>query len=228
MNNYICINGKKTPLSADQIKKLGFSVDSQLEKFVKHVRVGERLYLPGKIIEDFGMKFKILGYSHDVSAETHNSHGTVTLMCLNAPPHWMCANSCPGGWKDSDMRMWLNNDYLRTLPVGLQELIRPTIRKSTDAEGRYHTTTDLLFLPTESELFGSAIYSACECGSRYPTFCASKDRILTDDNGNRFNWWTSSAYAGSESGFVLVNTNGIVNSSHASNVILAPFCFQLS
>lgn len=228
MDNYICVNGKKTPLSTDQIKKLGFSVDSQLEELVRRVRIGEHPFKPGKVIEDFGMKFKILGYNHDVSAETYNSYGTVTLMCLNAPSHRMCANSCPGGWKDSDLRMWLNDDHFRTLPVGLQELIRPTIRKYTDAEGHYHTTTDLLFLPTESELFGSAIYSACECGSRYPVFCTSKDRILTDEKGSRRAWWTASAHAGSTTSFVIVSYTGFVSSIGASAAYRAPFCFQLS
>lgn len=227
MENYICINGKKTALTDEQLKELGFYVDSPLTDLVKEVRAGEKPFTPGKVLEDFGLKFKILGYDHDVGAENPDAP-TVTLMCLKAPEHRMHGGSCPGGWEDSELRKWLNLDFAKTLPTGLQELIRPTVRPSTDSQGRIHTTTDRLFLPTESELFGSAIYSACESGLRYPIFSTSKDRIVTDEDGGRDCWWTSSAYAGNTTSFVLVNNAGYVYYYNASNALRAPFCFRIS
>lgn len=227
MENYICIKGKKTALTIEQLKELGFPVESPLADLVKEVRAGKLPFIPGKIIEDFGMKFKILSYDHDASAENPLAC-TVTLMCLNAPKHRMHDGSCPGGWEDSELRKWLNNEYIKTLPFGLQELIHPTIRKSNDSEGHYHTTNDRLFLPTESELFGSAIYSACECGPRYSAFHTSKDRIVTNENGYGDCLWTSSAYAGDSTYFAYVYNSGTVGYACVSNALHAPFCFQLS
>ena len=227
MENYICIKGKKTALTDEQLKELGFYVDSPLTDLIKEVRDGKKPFTPGKVLEDFGLKFKILGYDHDVGAENSDAP-TVTLMCLNAPEHRMHGSFCPGGWEDSELRKWLNLDFAKTLPTGLQELIRPTIRKSTDSQGRIHTTTDRLFLPTESELFGSAIYSACECGLRYPVFSTSKDRIVTAENGDGDWWWTSSVMVGSTTSFVLVSNNGYVGNYSTSGAFRAPFCFHLS
>lgn len=228
MDNYICINGKKTILTPEQIKELGFPVSSPLADLVKDVRAGKQPYHPGKVLEDFGRKFKILGYNHDAAADATAAY-TVTLMCLDmTPEHRMHGGSCPGGWEDSELRKWLNNDYFKTLPTELQKMIHPTIRKSNDSSGRIHTTEDKLFLPTESELFGSAIYSACECGERYPAFCTSKDRVVVDEDGDGRWYFTSSAYAGNSTSFVLVYYLGYVGTNSASSAIRAPFCFHLS
>jgi len=69
MENYICIKGKKTALTLEQLKELGFSIDSPLTDLVNEVRAGKRPFVPRTVIEDFGMKFKIIGYDHDVCAE---------------------------------------------------------------------------------------------------------------------------------------------------------------
>lgn len=228
MENYICINGKKTILTHEQIKELGFPVNSPLADLASAVRAGEQPYHPGKVLEDFGMKFKIIGYNHDADM-ANPSAPTVTLMCLNmTPKHRMHGGSCPGGWEDSELRKWLNGDFFKTLPAEFQKMIRPTIRKSNDSSGVIHTTDDKLFLPTESELFGSAIYSACECGERYPAFATSEDRVVVDENGSRRCYFTSSAYAGSSTYFVLVGDNGQVSHNNASDAYRAPFCFHLS
>ncbi len=228
MENYICIKGKKTALTLEQLKELGFSVDSPLTDLVKEVRAGKRPLVPSKEIEDFGMKFKIIGYDHDVNAETPAAH-TVTLMSLVlAPEHRMHSGPCPDGWAGAELRDWLNDGFFKTLPIDLRKLIRPTIRKSNDSRGNIHTTTDKLFLPTESELFGSAIYSACECGDRYEAFATSKDRVVVDEDGDRRCYFTSSALAGSTTAFVYVYYYGVVTYYSASSARRAPFCFQIS
>lgn len=228
MENYICINGKKTTLTDEQVKELGFPINSPLNDLVKAVRKGCELYKPGAILEDFGMRFKVLDYDHDLNPNNPEAK-TVTLMSLTlSPEHRMHKGSCPNGWSDSELRKWLNGDFFKTLPAGLKDLIRSAVRHSNDSKGNIHTTVDRLFLPTESELFGSAIWSACECGSRYAAFHCSADRVVTDEDGDGHWYFTSSALAGSSSRFVLVNGNGQVNGSDASSANRAPFCFQLS
>ncbi len=228
MESYICIKGKKITLTMEQVKELGFSVDSPLTDLVKEVRAGKRPLVPGKEIEDFGMKFKIIGYDHDVNAETPAAH-TVTLMSLVlAPEHRMHSGPCPDGWAGAELRDWLNDGFFKTLPIDLRKLIRPTIRKSNDSRGNIHTATDKLFLPTESELFGSAIYSACECGDRYEAFVTSETRIVVDKDGDKRCYFTSSACAGNPAHFVLVSSYGLVDYSCAYSELRAPFCFQLS
>lgn len=228
MENYICTNGKKTTLTDEQVKELGFPINSPLNDLVKAVRKGCELYKPGAILEDFGMLFKVLDYDHDLNPNKPEAK-TVTLMSLTlAPEHRMHKGSCPNGWSDSELREWLNGDFFKTLPVGLKDLICPTARHSNDSKGNIHTTVDKLFLPTESELFGSAIWSACECGSRYAAFHCSADRVVTDEDGDKRWYFTSSALAGNSTAFVSVTSHGPVLGNNASLAFRAPFCFQLS
>ena len=107
-------------------------------------------------------------------------------------------------------------------------MIQPTIRESVDCKGRKHTSTDMLFLPTESELFGSAIYSPAECGVRYPVFSTSESRVRVDEDGDARWYWTSSAYSGAAAYFVLVSINGCTGYNGASGAFRAPICFQIS
>lgn len=228
MENYICINGKKTVLTDEQIRKIGLEIPSPLTDFVNAVHSGNKPLKAGSIIEDFGMKFKVLGYDHDFENES-DCVPTATLMSLTlSPPHRMLSGMCPDGWKDSELRKWLNGEFFDTLPDGLKKLIGLTLRRSNDSNGNIHTTKDHLFLPTESELFGSAIYSACECGARYEAFTCSKDRIVTDEDGDARWYFTSSAFGGNSAAFVCVDSDGNVGNLYASNARRAPFCFRVS
>lgn len=59
-----------------------------------------------------------------------------------------------GGWKDSAMRKWLNEDVLPRLPKELQAMIVPrTIRQMID--GKEVQTQDKLWLPSFTEMFGA-------------------------------------------------------------------------
>lgn len=234
MEGYICINGNKTLLTPEQIKELGFCekpVPVQGLAFARDsLRDGsflERFKL-GDVIEDFGYHFEIIGYFHD-RAEEDKERPTITVMSKELlPAHRMHSGACPNGWVDSELRHWLNHDVLESLPDALRELIQPTVRESVDYKGRKHTSTDMLFLPTESELFGSAIYSPAECGSRYPVFSTSESRVRVDEDGDTRWYWTSSAYSGGATYFVNVSGNGCAHSGNASGAVRAPICFQIS
>lgn len=236
MENYICIDGKKTPITVELLRELGFPVESSpLTHLVNEVRAGKRPFIPGKIIEDFGMKFKILDYDHDVNADNPEVH-TVTLMCVSSTfEHYMNIGRCPNGWEETEMRMNLNKYYFKELPFGLRQMIRPTIRKTNDSKGNIHITTDKLFLPTESEMFGSAIYSISECGNRYEAFHTSNDRIFFSDKEKRtdvrttgYYYFTSSLYKESPDDFVAVDSIGMIDGDNGDRERRVPFCFQLS
>lgn len=231
MKNYLCINGKKTELTEEQLKELGFITElSPLAKLQSAVRAwnAQEHYKVNDVIEDFGYSFEIIGFNHDKNADDMN-RPTVTLMAKELlPEHRMNPGKCERGWIDSELRKWLNEEYINTLPSELVELIQPTWRRSLDSCGRFYDTVDNLFIPTESELFGSAIYSPDMCGERYKAFETSKDRQRIGDGGKPDWYWTSSAYAGNSTNFVIVSSNGLVHLNHASAASRAPFCFQIS
>lgn len=231
MKNYLCINGKKTELTEEQLKELGFITElSPLAKLQSAVRAwnAQEHYKVHDVIEDFGYSFEIIGFNHDKNADDEN-RPTVTLMAKELlPEHRMNPGKCERGWVDSELRKWLNEEFINTLPSELVELIQPTWKKSLDSCGRFYDTVDKLFIPTESELFGSAIYSLDMCGERYEAFENSKDRQRIGDNDKPDGYWTFSVIAGNSNAFVLVSNIGLVSIGTASLARRAPFCFQIS
>lgn len=232
MDCYVCINGRKVALTPEQVKELGIGDGATrgLAALRDALRDGtyKDKYKVRDVIQDFGYNFQIIGFNHDRSAGSEN-RPTVTVMAKELlPEHRMNPGKCERGWAGSELRSWLNNDVFKTLPKGLKELIQPTLRTSIDYQGFAHETTDKLFVPTESELFGSAIYSTSECGERYEAFATSADRKRIGDNGDPDWYWTSSARGGDSTNFVYVNGNGGVYSNNASNALRAPLCFQIS
>ena len=232
MNCYVCINGKKVALTPEQVKELGIGDGATrgLRALRDALRDGtyKDKYKVRDVIQDFGYNFQIIGFNHDRSSGNKN-RPTVTVMAKELlPEHRMNPGRCERGWAGSELRSWLNNDVIKTLPKGLVELIQPTLRTSIDYQGLSHETTDMLFVPTESELFGSAIYSTSECGERYEAFATSADRKRIGDDGDPDWYWTSSAVGGISTNFVYVGSYGDVSVGSASAALRAPLCFQIS
>lgn len=93
-----------------------------------------------------------------------NDSVALHLMNSNADIH--------GGWKDSDMRSWLNGDFLKQLPEDLQAALVP-VRKLTNNVGPTSSaadvseTVDALWLPSIVEVVGESHWYAEDLGSQY-------------------------------------------------------------
>lgn len=202
---------------------------AQLRKSLRENRFIEQFHV-GDVLEDFGYHFEIIGYYHDAPIDPEQiTRPSVTLMAKELlPKHRMHDGECLNGWIDTELRKWLNTEVFDSLPDGLKTMIQPTKRFSMNCIGNKSICEDKLFIPTESELFGSAIYSPAECGERYSVFSNSNRRICYDENGNPACYWTSSAYTGYSTAFVSVSSYGHVGNSSASFALRAPFCFRIS
>jgi hypothetical protein len=106
--------------------------------------------------------------------------------------------------------------------------MKPAQKFTHDNDGMVHETNDLLFVPSESELFGSAILAAYEDGQRYEAFATSKDRLRFDSDGDARWYWTRSQYSGNTTAFVDVSYGGNVTYDSASGSLGAPLCFLIS
>ena len=83
-----------------------------------------------------------------------------------------------------------------------------------------------LWLFSESEMFGSAIYSPAETGERYEAFATSKDRIVNDEDGSTCAAWLRSAYVGSPNYFCEISKFGGANFNNTddSRGVALGFC----
>ena len=204
MLNFISIRGKQIELTDEQVNDLGFTVpdDSKIiDDIIKDGKLKD-------IIELAGREFKIIGISHDENADDPRKE-TITLMgTALLPSRKMHDGNCKDGWSGTTLRKYLNEEIIKELPDDLVKRICPVRKISHNSKGKKVTTTDKLYALSESELFGSAIYSDNEEGSRYPAFNTSTDRLLKDEDGDYYYYWTRSLWGGASALFCSVNSHG--------------------
>ena len=224
MKNYICINGNMTELTDAQVAELGFEApDGRIAKLVADL--SEKLqggyarnhFSIGDTITFGDLAMEIIGINHDKDAE-HRDCNTITLMSrkLLEPRRWH-DGACPGGWADSEIREWLNGEFINTLPPELIPHICTVGKLTHTSDGEAIKTLDRLFIPSESELFGSAIWAAAEDGERYEAFKTSADRMCYDADGDPSWYWTRSPGGGSSAGVALVGGDGAASYANATD-----------
>lgn len=235
MENFICINGRKTILTSEQVKELGFPPitgigDMLPEEIQKIVRANKHLscfHLHDKVVVG-NRVFEIV----DMKPRTNqmgNLEPSIILMSIDiVAERRLNDGACKRGWVDTEMRVWMNETFIKKIPTDWLKVMQPTTNITHDGDGNEHKSVDNLWLPSESELFGSAIYAKCEDGMRYDAFATSDDRIRRDKDGDKVWFWTRSAIAGSSASFVLVNSYGAVGNNYASNAAGASVCFRIA
>ena len=234
MMNYICINGKKTELTEGQVRELGFTAESPLDALVCALRNGRAReeYSVHDTITVGEYELEIIGFDHDKTVDDPNAP-TVTVMAktLTSPQRWH-DGACERGWIDSEIRKLLNEVYVERLPGELQPYIRAVTKKTRNYKGDVYETTDRLFIPSESEMFGSAIYSDYEDGPRYEAFSTSERRVRVDESGEAGWYWIRSqlgeSWGGSSTNVAHVSSYGYASGNIASIALRVPVCFVIA
>lgn len=113
-----------------------------------------------------------------------------------------------GGWRDSDVRRYLNDEFINLLPDDLQEVIRlRTIKQRLNGFRAPVVTTDKLWLPSYTEVFGGNML--CDVDDvQFEWFKNGKNRIKADADGNVARWWERSHHYYYSYGFCTVATDG--------------------
>ncbi len=232
MENYLSINGNKTELTKAQLRELGFACPKSADEYTiaevsEIVKAGKARdsFALHDIISAAGYELEIIGFDRDCDAEDY-AWPTITVMAKALLiERRMHSGACERGWVDTELREWLNSEYFNEMPDELKQFIR-TIQKTTHtSDGEPIITEDKLFLPSESEMFGSAVWSNFEDGERYEVFATSADRRRRNDSGE-YDWYWTRSLAGSASNFCYVNYYGIPRySSAAGTAIRVHLCF---
>lgn len=116
-----------------------------------------------------------------------------------------------GGWKDSAMRKWLNEDVLLRLPKELQAMIVPrTIRQKINDEEVQ--TQDKLWLPSFTEMFGAkaaAEWASGDLGDeQFELFDSERSRVKEVPGRGTWWYWLRSPYGGYSTLFCIVFSSG--------------------
>ena len=116
-----------------------------------------------------------------------------------------------GGWKDSAMRKWLNEDVLPRLPKELQAMVVPrTIRQKIN--GKEVQTQDKLWLPSFTEMFGAEAAAEWTTGDlgdeQFELFDSERSRVKEVPGRGTWWYWLRSPYGSYSADFCLVYGNG--------------------
>lgn len=135
-----------------------------------------------------------------------------------------------GGWKDSAMRKWLNEDVLPRLPKELQAMVVPrTIRQKIN--GEEVQTQDKLWLPSFTEMFGAkaaAERAPSDLGDeQFELFDSERSRVKEVPGRGTWWYWLCSPGASDSAYFCLVDSNGDAGASYASRAYGVAFGFCL-
>ena len=172
-----------------------------------------------KLTDGTKSSVRILGFRHD-ELEGGGLSG-ISFEFADVPAeHRMNAElTNEGGWEASEMRSWLNSDFLALLPDDLRACVEPAVKLTNnsgqvadadDGEGvtAVTPTQDLLWLLSKTEVYGSKnntsdwadVYNAE--GTQYRLY--ADQGVLKQKEGRDSIWWLRSPIAGNDCNFEYV------------------------
>lgn len=134
-----------------------------------------------------------------------------------------------GGWRDSEMRLWLNGTIIHMLPDELREMIVPRCIVQT-MDGERLESEDKLWLPSFTELFGkegAEDWAPADTDeTQLELFSTERSRVKERPGNGTWWYWLRSPYGSNSAFFCLVNSSGgagYINASIANGVAFG-FC----
>ena len=221
--NYLCINGKKTKLTDEQMRQLGITpvepIESEIAKMSRISKAGEakdHYKVHDTIVVD-DITFEIVGIGHDIDALT-GKYNTITLRQVDhIKQSRINPGPCPEGFAASELDISFIKSPQNWIPESILPYVRNVAKKYVMSNGHIKVMYRKLWLFSESEMFGSAIYSPAETGGRYAAFATSKDRIVNDEDGSACAAWLRSAYVNHTNYFCEISKFGSASGSYTDN-----------
>lgn len=165
--------------------------------------------------------------SFDVGRDEGGKVYFIMHNCLKEPKPMNSECTNKGGWEESEMRKYLNEEVIKLLPDELQEVIKPT--KIVQAwDGKRRETEDKLFLLSRTQVFGKdKNYEAIEPDdSQIDIFGTGRSRVKERESRRTAWWWERSPYVNNSNYFCNVTSSGnsCNNYANASNGVAPAFC----
>ena len=133
--------------------------------------------------------------------------------CLEEPRPMNRGWTNKGGWAESDMRKYLNEEVIELLPDELKEAIKPT--KIVQVwDGKRRETEDKLFLLSRTQVCGKDIdYEAIEPNDSPIDIFENPEAYIkaTEACETSCYWWLRTPYSGSNTYFCHVSMEEIVD-----------------
>lgn len=135
-----------------------------------------------------------------------------------------------GGWRDSGMRLWLNETVFHMLPDELQEIIVPR-RIVQIMDGETLESEDRLWLPSFAEMFGeekAKDWAPADTNeTQMELFTTERSRVKEVPGKGTWWYWLRSPRGSTSTYFCFVGSNGIAGYNTASYACGVAFGFCL-
>lgn len=135
-----------------------------------------------------------------------------------------------GGWRDSEMRLWLNETIFHMLPDELQEIIVPR-RIVQTVDGEALESEDKLWLPSFTEMFGkekAKNWAPADTNETQMELFTTERRRVKEVPGNGTWWyWLRSPIGSNSTYFCIVASGGNAYYDTASYAYGVAFGFCL-
>ena len=169
----------------------------------------------------FAAEYRIIGFDHDDLADGSGKapfSWEMTRIYKECRP-WNTECTNEGGWEKSELRKWLNSEFLALCSDELQSVIQPVI-KLTSAGGcskEIIKSIDHIFILSEKEVYGRVFYSVPGEGSWYEYYrLGDVPYYGLDEDGDQCSSKLRSPYYTNPYTFCTVRTDGSVNDNTAS------------
>ena len=138
-------------------------------------------------------------------------------------------NDNEGGWRDSDVRAFLNTEILALFPDDIQAVMKAT-KTTQKLNEEISETEDKLFLLSTTQVIGDAkrwLYTSDLDDSQIDIFTAERNRVKELADNGTWHWWLRSPYPHSGT-FCRVNAYGTIGYDLAdySRGVAPAFCVE--
>ena len=220
----------KISIEEEQTRQLDITpVESEIARMSRISKAGEAkdYYNVHDTIVVDGITFEIVGIGHDIDVYTERRN-TITLRQVDHLKK-RCINSGSypiDGYTASELDQSLIESPQSWIPDSILPYVREVSKAYVTCDGSIKVMYRKLWVFSESEMFGSAIYSPDEDGKRYEAFATRKDRVAYDKNGSACRVWLRSASVDSSISFCMVNASGSasIDIAYASRGVALGFC----
>lgn len=214
---------------------LGFRIDTWagIKKIIDAGKAAEYISNGDRFTVELSTNETLI-YEANVNTYGQGEVDFIPTYCMAVTKQHHTSNTNAGGWNNSDIRNFLNNTFLLTLPEDLQAVISAKPVKATigSQSNTLQTAEDKIWIPTEKEVFGQITYSGSAenaVNNMYPIFTDNASRVRTQGaNGAAVGVWLASPYVSTSGNFCSIAASGAPGNSYASGSFGVLPCFRIA
>ena len=176
----------------------------------------------------FVAEYQIMDFDHDdLADDSGKAPISWDMVALYKDEIYMKRNSEPSCWDECDGRTFLNGEFYDNMSDELRAIVKPVWKLNANKSGEIVKSKDYVWLKSEKELFGRAIYSNDGEGHWYALFMQEDFPWFKLNGENKRDWqWLRSVFAGGTYPFCRVRPGGSASTtaSGSSSGVAPGFC----